>query len=84
MQAAQHTTAPIMMAATGPRTAFLPMSSRSTTAANRIVEIVIPDTGLLDDPTNPAMYADTEQNRNPATIMMIVMGKLTAMLPTID
>jgi hypothetical protein len=28
------------------------------------------------------MYADTEQNRNPATTMMTVIGMLTTKLPT--
>ncbi len=39
-----------------------------------MVPMVMPDTGLLDEPTRPAMYADTELNRKPATIMMIVIG----------
>ena len=34
----------------------------------------MPETGLFDEPTRPAMYADTELNRKPATIMMIVIG----------
>ena len=46
------------------------------------MQIVIPETGLFEDPTRPAMYADTEQNRKPATIMMIVIGRLTLRLPT--
>ena len=32
--------------------------------------MVMPDTGLLLEPTMPAMYADTDTNRNPATIMI--------------
>src|SRR5512145_1946984 len=82
MQAAQHTTAPIMIAATGPSAAPLPISSISTSEANRMVQMVMPETGLFDEPTRPAMYADTDTNRNPATIMMIVIGRLTATLPT--
>ena len=82
MQAAQQTTAPIMIAATGPSAALRPISSISTTAANRIVQMVMPETGLFEEPTRPAMYAETEQNRKPATIMMIVIGRLTARLPT--
>ena len=35
----------------------------------------MPDTGLLEDPTRPAMYADTEQNRNPATTMITGHGE---------
>ena len=37
--------------------------------------MVMPDTGLLDEPTRPAMYADTEQNRNPATTMMTAIAQ---------
>ena len=55
MQAAQQTTAPIMIAATGPRAAVRPISSISITEANRIVQIVMPETGLFDEPTRPAM-----------------------------
>ena len=33
----------------------LPMTASSTRDANRMVEIVMPDTGLFDDPTRPAM-----------------------------
>ena len=36
----------------------------STTAANRMVAMVMPETGLFDEPTRPAMYAETEQNRS--------------------
>src|ERR1700741_1628514 len=82
MQAAQQTTAPIMIAAAGPVAEFGPSNTSNTTAENRIVPIVIPDTGLLDVPTRPAMYAETEQNRKPATIMMIVIGTLTPYEPT--
>ncbi len=55
MQAAQQTTAPIMMAATGPASLSLPIKTNSTTAENRIVAMVMPETGLLDEPTRPAM-----------------------------
>src|SRR5690606_1578342 len=77
MHAAQHTTAPSMMLATGPIAALV-FSASSTNAANRIVAIVIPETGLLEEPTRPAMYAETEQNKKPAMIMMIVMGIVIA------
>ena len=43
----------------------------------------MPETGLFDEPTRPAMYADTEQNRKPATIMTIVIGIETTTLFTI-
>ncbi len=83
MQAAQHTTAPIITAATGPMALSLPIMSSSITAENRMVAMVMPDTGLLDEPTRPAMYADTEQKRKPMTTMMTVIGRLTASVPTI-
>jgi hypothetical protein len=61
----------------------LPRHPTSTSAANRMVAIVMPDTGLLDEPTRPAMYAETEQNRNPATTMITAMARPTPTLPTI-
>ena len=72
-----------MIAATGADRRSRPSSSTSTSDANRIVAIVMPDTGLFDEPTRPARYADTEQNRKPATIMMIVIDVATPRLPTI-
>src|SRR5690606_41642446 len=88
--AAQHTTAPIMIAATAPSGApptwfwpSAPSRISSTTEANRMVAMVMPDTGLLDEPTRPARYADTETNRKPATIMMMVIGMLTIHWSTI-
>src|SRR3546814_5832240 len=48
-----------------------------TTLFRSIVAMVMRETGLLDEPTSPARYADTETNRKPATIMMIVIGMLT-------
>src|SRR6185369_14187018 len=66
--AAQHTTPPISTAATGPAGDLSP-SPRSSSAETRIVEIVIPDTGLFDEPTRPAMYDATAENRNPAITM---------------
>jgi hypothetical protein len=81
--AAQHTTAPIMIAATGPSFEPLPSSTISISDANRIVAIVIPETGLFDEPTRPAMYADTDENRKPATIITIVIGIETRTLLTI-
>jgi len=71
--AAQHTTAPIMIAATAPIGDSRPSSSINTTDANRMVAMVMPDTGLFDEPTNPARYADTDTNRKPAMIMMMVI-----------
>ena len=72
-----------MMAATGPNLASLTHQHVSTSDAKRIVPIVMPETGLFDEPTRPAMYADTELNRKPATIMMIVIGNETPKFCTI-
>ena len=71
-----------MIAATGPIGESLPSRNTSTTDAKRMVAMVMPDTGLFDDPTRPARYADTETNRKPATIMMMVIGMLTNHWPT--
>ncbi len=53
--AAQQTTAPTMIAAAGPLFAPGPMSASNSNDVSRIVAIVIPDTGLFDEPTSPAM-----------------------------
>ena len=53
--AAQHTTAPIMIAADAPTLEFLPKRDKSKRDANRIVAMVTPEIGLLDDPTIPAI-----------------------------
>src|SRR6185369_7130317 len=81
--AAQHTTAPIMIAATGPSADLLPSSTISISDANRIVAMVMPETGLFEEPTRPAMYADTDENRKPATIITSVIGIETKTLWTI-
>ena len=44
-----------MIAATAPIGESRPSSNTRIKAANRIVDIVIPETGLFDDPTRPAM-----------------------------
>ena len=49
-----------------------------------MVAIVMPDTGLLDEPTRPAMYAETEQNRKPARIMMMAIVRLTTKSSTMN
>src|SRR5215207_2927019 len=64
--AAQHTTPPIRIAAGGPASGPRPRRSRRP-AETRIVEIVMPEMGLFDEPTRPAMYDDTAENRKPAT-----------------
>ena len=46
------------------------------------MQIVMPDTGLFEDPTRPAIYPLTEENKNPATIMITAIAMLTPMLPT--
>jgi len=65
MQAAQQTTAPIMIAATGPSGAFLPISRISTSDANRIVQIVMPETGCSRSRRGPPCRPRPETNRNP-------------------
>ena len=74
MAAAQQITAPIRIAATGPVSAW-PSRKSSNSAENRMVAMVIPDTGLFEDPTRPDMYAATAENRNPATTITRVMAK---------
>ena len=44
-----------MIAATGPIFESLPSSTISISEANRIVAMVMPETGLFDEPTRPAM-----------------------------
>ena len=41
--------------ATAPMVDLLPTIHMSTREANRMVQIVMPETGLFDDPTSPAM-----------------------------
>jgi hypothetical protein len=84
MQAAQHTTEPIMIAATGPSAAPRPISTTSSSDANRIVQMVMPETGLFDEPTRPAMYAETDVKTKPATIMITVITRLMPMLSTMS
>src|SRR5207342_2425987 len=75
--AAQHTTAPIMIAATAPIGELCGSRNIRITEANRMVQMVMPETGLLEEPTRPARYAETETNRNPATTMISAIGMLT-------
>jgi hypothetical protein len=56
--AAQHTTAPMSIAAAGPDGFPLPRSTNRSREEVRIVAIVTPEIGLLDDPTTPAMRSD--------------------------
>src|SRR6185503_10192268 len=75
--AAQHTTPPIKIAAIGPAGDFMPRPS-SRSAETRIVETVMPETGLFDEPTRPAMYDATALNKKPATI---ITTDITALIP---
>ena len=43
-----------------------------------MVEIVMPDTGLFEEPTSPAMYPLTEENTNPAITMMTAIRERNA------
>ena len=53
--AALHTTAPMNTTATAPIADLPPTIHMSTSEANKMVQIVMPDTGLFDEPTRPAM-----------------------------
>ena len=55
MAAAQHTTAPINIAAAGPFSESLPSINTKISEAVSIVAIVTPEIGLLELPTNPAI-----------------------------
>ena len=52
--------------------------TRKIGADNKIVRIVIPDIGLLDDPTTPAIYAATAENKKARIKTMIVITKLNS------
>ena len=58
------------------------MSHNNSNEVSRIVAIVMPEIGLLDEPTRPAIYAATEENRNPVTTMITVIARATPMVPT--
>ena len=55
MAAAQATTAPMNIADAGPIGLSEPSMASSSRAAVRIVAMVTPEIGLLDEPTRPAM-----------------------------
>jgi hypothetical protein len=59
-----------MIAAAGPLTAPLPISNTSSKADTTTVAIVSPDSGLLEEPTRPAMYAATPEKMKPVTTMV--------------
>ena len=53
--AALQTTAPMSTTATAPIEELPPTIHISTSEANKMVQMVMPDTGLFEDPTRPAM-----------------------------
>src|SRR6202035_3624799 len=67
--AALHTTAPMNTTATAPMEEFPPTIHMRTSEANRMVQIVMPETGLFDDPTSPAMEQLTRDNKKDATMI---------------
>src|SRR6202046_4114187 len=66
--AALHTTAPMNTTATAPIEDLPPTIHMSTSEANRMVQIVMPETGLFEDPTSPAIEPLTDEKRNTAHI----------------
>ena len=71
IDAAQHTTAPINIAAAAPLTEPAPNKVSSKSEENKIVAIVTPDIGLFDEPTTPAIYDATAENKKPKIIITI-------------
>ena len=69
MAAAQQTTAPTMIALAAPTPDPVPNNANNSRDVNRMVAIVTPEIGLLEEPTTPAMYAATAENKNPNTII---------------
>ena len=63
--AAQHTTAPIKIAVAAPFDESISKKVIINRELNNIVAMVTPDIGLFEDPTTPAIYAATAENRNP-------------------
>ena len=47
-----------------------------------MVAMVTPDTGLFEDPTSPAMYAATAENRKPVVAISRVMASEMPALST--
>ena len=62
---------PIMLSWVAPDTAL------STSADTSRVAMAIPDTGLLEEPTNPTRREDTAANRKPNTAISRAPTKLT-------
>src|SRR5690349_5543686 len=78
--AAQHVTAPIMIAATGPLEDSFPINANKMRDEVSIVAIVTPEIGLLELPTNPAIYPATAENKKPARIMITDIKSVTGTL----
>ncbi len=73
MAAAQHTTAPINIAAAAPLPESVPINANKIREAVSIVAMVTPEMGLLELPTNPAIYPATAEKRKPATSIRIAI-----------
>ena len=71
--AAQQTTLPMIIAAAGPFSVPSPISSSSSDDTSTVA-IVTPDMGLLDEPTRPAMYPATAENKKPVTSIINAIG----------
>ena len=65
MAAAQHTTAPINIAAAAPFEESISKKLIIRSELNKMVAIVTPEIGLFEDPTTPAIYAATAENKKP-------------------
>ena len=55
MAAAQQTTAPTIMALAAPTPDPVPRIANNNREVNKIVAMVTPEIGLLDEPTTPAI-----------------------------
>jgi hypothetical protein len=62
-----------MIAAAGPTALPVPMRANSRIAEKSIVAMVTPEIGLFELPTIPAIYAATEEKRNPAMSITIAI-----------
>src|SRR5262245_35549527 len=76
--APQHTTAPIKIAEAGPAGLPFPRTASSKREEQRIVAIVTPEMGLFEEPTTPAIYAATAQNKKHAHNIRMAMTADTA------
>ena len=74
---------PIEMAPTIPVSPVVPVTFRITVAKRRVA-IVIPDTGLLEDPISPTIREDTVAKKNPNTTMIRAPTRLTGKIGRIQ